>query len=137
MSSDHTPPLKCISIAIVDDEESVRIALRRLCGALGLNPAIYASGRELIDSLEAGAARPDCLLLDAHMPRMTGLELHQHLAHHGVNLPTIVYTADDAPEAQARYVATGVTEYLRKPIGADQLLAAIERVMTTPRETAL
>ena len=53
-----------------------------------------------------------------------------------MNLPTIVYTADDAPEAQARYVATGVTEYLCKPIGADQLLAAIERVMTTPRETA-
>ena len=109
MSSDHTPPLNCISIAIVNDEESVRIALRRLCGALGLNPAIYASGRELIDSLEAGAARPDCLLLDAHMPRMTGLELHQHLAHRGMNLPTIVYTANDAPEAQARYVATGVT----------------------------
>ena len=71
------------------------------------------------------------------MPEMTGLEVHQHLIHHGVNLPTIVYTADDAPEAQARYVAIGVTEYLRKPIGGDELLAAIERVMTTWRETAL
>jgi FixJ family two-component response regulator len=136
MSSDYVPPVTRISIAIVDDEESVRIALRRLCGALGLNPTIYASGRELIDSLDAGAPRPDCLLLDAHMPHMTGLELHQHLTHGGVNLPTIVYTADDAPEAQARYVATGVTEYLRKPIGADELLAAIERVMATRRETA-
>ena len=133
MSLDPSPPVDRISIAIVDDEESVRIGLRRLCGALGLNPTIYASGRELIDSLDAGAPHPDCLLLDAHMPQMAGLELHQHLVHSGVHVPTIVYTADDAPEVQARYIATGVADYLRKPIGGDELIAAIERAITARR----
>ena len=133
MSADPSGPVERISVAIVDDEESVRIGLRRLCGALGLNPTVHASGRELIDMLDAGAPRPDCLLLDAHMPQMTGLELHQHLVRSGVNVPTIVYTADDAPEAQARYLAAGVMAYLRKPIGADELLAVIERAVAARR----
>ena len=133
MSPDPAGPVEPISVVIVDDEESVRIGLRRLCGALGLNATTHASGRELIDSLDAGAPRPDCLLLDAHMPQMTGLELHQHLVRSGVHVPTIVYTADDAPEAQARYLAAGVVDYLRKPIGGDELLATIEQAVTTRR----
>ena len=122
---------RCVSVAIVDDEESVRVSLRRLCKALGMNPTVYASGKELIASLDSGTGHPDCLLLDAHMPQMTGLEVHSHLRGSGVRLPTVVYTADDAPELQMRYLAAGVTEYLRKPIGAEELLAAIERAMTS------
>ena len=116
-------------IAIVDDEESVRVSLRRLCTALGLNATVYASGQEFIASIEGDAPHPDCLLLDAHMPLMTGLEVQQHLVATGVRVPAVVYTADDAPEAQARYIAAGVAEYLRKPIGGDDLLAAIERAV--------
>lgn len=118
-----------VSIAIVDDEESVRVGLRRLCTALGLKAVAYGSGLEFIEMLDAGAMRPDCLLLDAHMPDMTGLEVQQHLVARSARFPTIVYTADDAPEAQARYVAAGTAEYLRKPIGGDELLAAIARAL--------
>lgn len=117
------------SIAIVDDEESIRVSLRRLCAAVGLDAAIYESGQEFIAALDAGGTAPDCLLLDAHMPRMTGLEVHQQLVRRSVSFPTVIYTADDAPEAQARYRAAGVAEYLLKPIGADELLAALERVI--------
>lgn len=118
-----------VSVAIVDDEESVRVGLRRLCNALGLRAVAYGSGLEFIETLDAGAMRPDCLLLDAHMPDMTGLEVQQHLVARSARFPTIVYTADDAPEAQARYVAAGAAEYLRKPIGGDELLAAIARAL--------
>ena len=120
-----------LTIAIVDDEESVRTGLRRLCTALGLNASVYGSGRDFIASLEAGLPRPDCLLLDAHMPQMGGLEVQRHLTDAGVDIATIVYTADDAPEAKARYIAAGVTEYLRKPIAGDELLEALERVMAS------
>ena len=116
-------------IAIVDDEESVRTGLRRLCVSLGLRASVFGSGSEFLQSLAAGAATPDCVLLDAHMPHMTGLEVQQRLVGVGLKLPTIVYTADDAPEAEARYVAAGVIAYLRKPIAGDELLAAIEQVM--------
>jgi FixJ family two-component response regulator len=123
-------------IAIIDDEESVRTGLRRLCVSLGLRASVFGSGREFLDSLAAGAAAPQCLLLDAHMPHMSGLEVQRNLVDAGVNIPTIVYTADDAPEAEARFVAAGVSAYLRKPIAGDELLTAIERVMTPTPPTA-
>jgi FixJ family two-component response regulator len=120
------------SIAIVDDEDSVRTGLRRLCSALGFRTTTYASGSEFVDALHAGATRPDCLLLDAHMPYMSGLEVQRQLVDLGVRVPTIVYTADDAPELKARYVAAGVAAYLSKPIAGDDLVAAIQEVMRRP-----
>jgi FixJ family two-component response regulator len=122
-----------ISIVIIDDEESVRTGLRRLCVSLGLRTTVYASGREFVDALANDAARPDCLLLDAHMPHMTGLDVQRHLVDSGLGIPNIVYTADDAREAKARYITAGVAAYLRKPIAGDDLLTAIEQVMNRAR----
>jgi CheY-like chemotaxis protein len=122
-----------VSVAIVDDEESVRVSLRRLCHALGLDATVFASGPELIDFLDTGAPPPDCLLLDAHMPDMTGLEVQQRLACRGDCFPVLIYTADDAPEAQARYLAAGASAYLRKPLGSDELFAAVARAMRDVR----
>jgi len=118
-----------ISVAIVDDEPSVRISLRRLCSAFGLTVTTYASGQEFLDALERDGNRPDCLLLDAHMPGMTGLEIQSHLGARGVRFPTVLFTADDTPEVQARYLSSGVAEYLRKPVHGEELLAAIERAV--------
>jgi CheY-like chemotaxis protein len=118
-----------VSVAIVDDEESVRVSLRRLCHALGLDATVFASGPELIEFLETGARAPDCLLLDAHMPDMTGLEVQHRLVSRGERFPVLIYTADDAPEAQARYLAAGASAYLRKPLGSDELFAAVARAM--------
>lgn len=122
-----------VSVAIVDDEESVRVSLRRLCRALGLEATVFASGPELIDYLDTGAPEPDCLLLDAHMPDMTGLEVQHRLTCRGDCFPVLIYTADDAPEAQARYLAAGASAYLRKPLGSDELFAAVARAMKDVR----
>jgi FixJ family two-component response regulator len=127
-----TPAARPTSIAIVDDENSVRTGLRRLCMALGLRTSVYASGNEFIEALNAGMTHPDCLLLDAHMPHMSGLELQRELIDLDVRIPTIIYTADDAPELKARYVAAGVAAYLSKPIAGDDLIAAIQHVMARP-----
>ena len=117
------------TIAIVDDDASVRVSLRRLCEVFGLSATAYASGRELLESLESGAPRPDCLLLDAYMPEMNGLELRRHLEARVAHIPTIICTAGDAPAASAHAAATDVVEYLRKPVSAADLLAAIERAL--------
>ena len=116
-------PDRHVAVAIVDDEALVRVSLRRLCIAFGLGATAYGSGREFLESLETDAPMPDCLLLDIQMPEMTGLELQRHLTKRGTHIPTIVVTADDAPEARARCLAAGAVEYLRKPIGAEELLA--------------
>src|SRR5262249_29255801 len=125
-----------VSVAIVDDEESVRTSLRRLCLALGLDATVFASGPELLEYLDAGSPMPSCLLLDAHMPDMTGLEVQQLLNQRGKRFPVLVYTADDAPEAQARYLAAGAADYLRKPLGSDELFAAIARAVSGAERAA-
>ena len=118
-----------LHLAVVDDEMLVRVALGRLCSAAGMRVSIYASGRALIDGLDESAIAPDCLLLDAHMPDMTGLEILQQLVRRAVRFPTIVYSADDEPEAIHRYVEAGAVAYLRKPVLADDLVDAITRAV--------
>jgi FixJ family two-component response regulator len=122
-----------ITVAIVDDEDSVRTGLRRLCGALGLRAASFASGRIFIAALESGVVPPDCLLLDAQMAQMNGLDVHRRLLELGLHIPTIIYTGDDAPQVKADYLEAGVAAYLRKPIAGDALIAAVEQVVTWQR----
>ena len=116
-------------MAIIDDEAGIRIGLGRLCQALEMDVIVYASGVEFLDDLEAERADPDCLLLDAHMPEMTGLEVQYQLKARGVRFPTVIYSADDEPEALDRYLAAGASAYLRKPVRGEQLVAAIERAL--------
>ena len=110
---------------------------RRLCNALGMSATAYGSGRAFLEAIELHDARPDCLLLDIQMPEMTGVEVLRHMTARDIRVPTIIVTADDAPEARARFAAAGAVETLRKPIGAEELLAAIERaVRPTFRESS-
>jgi FixJ family two-component response regulator len=129
------PPARTHSlrIAIVDDEQLVRVSLRRYCSALGMNAVAYGGGRELLDALSSSSDTVDCLLLDAHMPDMTGLDVQQQLRRLAVPFPTIVYSADDEPEARERYLAAGAAEYLRKPVGGEELVAAIARAVESQR----
>ena len=125
-----------LHLAIVDDEELVRVALGRFGAALGMRVSTYASGRALIDGLDESACAPDCLLLDAHMPDMTGLEILQQLVRRAVRFPTIIYSADDEPESIGRYVEAGAVAYLRKPALADALVDAITRAVDGARAGA-
>lgn len=128
-----TPPApRRVSIAIIDDDQSVRVSLRRLCDVLDLSATTHASGRDFIAFLDGGAPSPDCLLLDVQMPEMSGLELQRHLVASGRRIPTVAYTADDAPEILANYVAAGVVCYLRKPATGDELLAAVQLAVNSP-----
>jgi CheY-like chemotaxis protein len=129
-----TPPASAprrISIAVVDDDASVRVSLRRLCEVFGLSATAYASGREFLASLADGAPAVDCLLLDAHMPGMTGAELHHQLVAKGLRIPTIVFTGDDPPEALPEQAAARIVAYLRKPLASKELFAAIEQAVRT------
>ena len=114
-----------LSIAIVDDDASVRIGLQRLCEVFGLNAATYASGPDFLDDLRARRRRVECLLLDAHMPEMAGLELHHHLVASGMEIPTIILTADDALGMETCGDGAGTLLYLRKPVTSEDLLRAI------------
>jgi FixJ family two-component response regulator len=123
-----------LSVAIVDDDASVRVSLRRLCEALELSATTYASGADFLAALARGGQAPDCVLLDAQMPGMTGLELQRHLVADRAGIPAVVFTADDTPDVLANYAAAGVAAFLRKPASGDELLAAVaQAVNARPR----
>jgi FixJ family two-component response regulator len=110
-------------VAIVDDEEPVRKALKRLLRASGLEAETYACGK---DFLEASALRrPDCVVLDLHMPDMSGYQVLNEMRAARRMLPTVVITAYDEPGAREQCLAAGAAAYLRKPLDEKLLLNAI------------
>jgi FixJ family two-component response regulator len=112
-----------IRIAVVDDDRSVRTALRRLLTATGFDAAVFASGREFLGLLREW--EPDCLIIDLNMPGMTGRELVGRVLERIPDLPVIFMTAVDRPESRAEYDALGAIAYLTKPVEEHDLLSAI------------
>lgn len=119
-----------VSVAIVDDDPSIRRSLRRLCEFSGFMARVYASGPEFLAAFEHDRSIAECLILDTHMPEMSGNELQRHLLANGMNVPIVVVTADDTSDAHAHYAA-GIVAYLQKPVAAEDLLAAINTALGT------
>ena len=111
------------SVAIVDDEEPIRKALRRLLRASGMEAEGYASGQEFLDA--AATQKPDCLVLDLHMPGMSGLQLLNTMRSGKEKVPTVIITAHDEAETREQCLAAGACAYLRKPLEDRLLLNAI------------
>ena len=78
-------------ISVVDDDESMREALRGLMKSLGYTAEAFASAEEFLSSLQVPLT--SCLIADVQMPGMSGLELHRHLVASGKTIPTILITA--------------------------------------------
>jgi FixJ family two-component response regulator len=110
-------------VAVVDDDASVRKALARLLSASSFDASTYGSAREFLTSLAAGT--PECLVVDLHMPELTGLDLQRHLTRAGVKIPTIVITAYNDPGIRERCQSAGVAAFLLKPLNGTTLIGAI------------
>jgi CheY-like chemotaxis protein len=112
-----------LTISVVDDEAPVRKALGRLLRAAGFDVTTFASGREFLDSLNT--RRPDCTIMDLHLPELSGLDVQQQLVRDEVSLPCIVITGKDEPGVAERVLASGAAAYLKKPLDELALLSAI------------
>jgi FixJ family two-component response regulator len=112
-------------VSVVDDDASVRKALQRLLRASDLDADTFASAEDFLASLPQ-AAPPDCLVLDLQMPGTSGLDLQRHIVRTGLRVPIVVITGHDEPGMEARCLAAGASAYLRKPLEAGTLLAAVE-----------
>ncbi|MEW6037638.1 MAG: response regulator [Pseudomonadota bacterium] len=117
-------------IAIVDDEEAVCKALRRLMRSAGYVVETYNSGADFLESLDSDL--PLCVILDLHMPGTTGFDVLDRLASEGMRIPAIVVTGHDSEDAQSRVLATGAA-YLRKPVDDRSLLDAITSLQRRTR----
>ena len=113
------------SIVVVDDDADMRHALGRLLTAAGFQAMTFPSAEALLD---AGAAeKADCLILDLHLPGLSGLDLSQLLRARGLDTPVVFITAYDDQETRARAEEAGALGYFSKPFQAASLLAVLER----------
>jgi FixJ family two-component response regulator len=111
-------------VSIVDDDHSVRRALRRLVQLAGFTAETFASAEDFLTSPSLG--RTACLVLDIHLNGgMTGFALQVRLAADGFVIPIIFITAHDEVSLRERADASGAVAYLRKPFNDELLLDAI------------
>lgn len=112
----------------MDDEEPIRKALSRLIRSAGMDVETFPSGAELLDSFSA--RRPDCIVLDLHMPVVNGFEVQTRMAESGMGVPVIVITGHDSDETRNRALDGMPVAYLRKPVDDQVLLDAIELALS-------
>ena len=122
-----SPPL----IAVVDDEASVRKALGRLLRAAGFESRLFASGHEFLEACRKEP--PDCVVLDLHMPEMSGLEILRRMNGSGLFLPMVLITADDESGRCQRLLDEGAVAWLRKPLDGPQLIQRVEHAVLLAR----
>ena len=108
-------------VAVVDDEQPVRRALQRLLRASGFDVRLFATGSDFMSHLEG----IDCVILDLHLPGMSGFEVQEALTERGASVPVVVLTGNDTPANRARSLANGAHAYLCKPVDDKVLLEAL------------
>ena len=84
----------------------------------------FTAGAAFLASLASGR-RPDCVVLDLHMPETNGFEVQSRLAAEATKVPVVVITGHDSPAAQQRAMAGGASAYLKKPVDARPLFEAV------------
>jgi FixJ family two-component response regulator len=110
-------------IAIVDDDEDVREAIRGLMRAMGFAAEAFSSAEEFLRS--SGMDRTGCLIADVNMPGMSGLELCRRLLERGHAMPTILITAYPTEEVRSLALAAGVIKFLTKPFAEAELVDGV------------
>jgi len=110
-------------VMIVDDDDLMRAALRRIFASAKIEAELYASGAEFL--AQARLDRPVCILLDFNMPGMNGLEVQARLKQRGVDKPIIFLTgAADVPIAVSA-MREGASDFIQKPFDNLQLVARV------------
>lgn len=127
------PPRHDGVIAIVDDDVSVRRALDRLLRSVGLRTLVRDSGREFLESAQLHDV--SCLVLDVHMPGMSGPEVLDEVRVAASKLPVVLMTGRYEVDFAQRAIGVGATAFLRKPFTDEELFQALERAtgQTLPR----
>ena len=116
-----------LCIAVVDDEASVRTMLRRLLRLADYEVAAFKSGEDFIASL--ATSRPDCLILDVHMPGLSGFDVQAQMRAANIDVPIIFITASDDIALDRSVLEAGGVTLLRKPFPNDELLEAIDAAL--------
>jgi FixJ family two-component response regulator len=111
-------------VFVVEDDLSMRIALKNLLRSVGLEAKLFASASEFLEN--APPDLPSCLIVDVRLPGMSGLDLQKELAAADNNIPIIFITAHGDIPMSVRAMKAGAVEFLPKPFRDQDLLDAIQ-----------
>ena len=114
-------------VAIVDDDESVQLALRDLIESEGLSAICFGSAEQFLDSVARSKAA--CLIADIRMPGMSGLELQAKLKAERCRIPVIFITAHGDAEMRIHAMRQGAVELLSKPFDDAVLLQIVHTTL--------
>lgn len=118
-------------VFVVDDDPSIRDAVKRLIGSIGLRVEAFGSTREFLAAKRPDA--PSCLVLDVRLPDVSGLEFQRELADADIRIPIIFITGHADVPMTVRAMKAGAVEFLTKPFRGQELLDAIQEAMAKDR----
>jgi len=119
-------------VFIVEDDPSMRNALKNLLRSVGLDCQLYTSAQEFLDAEKPEV--PSCLILDVRLPGMSGLDLQKELGKEDIQIPVIFITAHGDIPMSVRAMKAGAVEFLRKPFRDQDLLDAIQMSLMQDRK---
>lgn len=114
-------------VAVIDDDESVRTALKELLRSVGLPAQAFASAEDFIESGQQ--QRAGCLIVDIRMPGMSGLELQAKLNTDHCRIPTIFITAHGDEKMRMQALRAGAVEFITKPFDDEALLETVRTAL--------
>jgi FixJ family two-component response regulator len=119
-------------VLVIDDDESVRVALTNLFRSMHFDVLVFGSAPELMASKLPDAA--SCLVLDIRLPGVNGLEFQGELAKAGIHLPIVFMTGHGDIPMSVKAMKAGAIDFLTKPFRDQDMLDAVTRALQHDRE---
>ena len=119
-------------VFVIDDDQSIREALKSLIRSVGLSVETFASAQEFLQSPRPDV--PSCLILDVRMPGLSGLDLQRDLTEVNIHIPIIFITGHGDIPMSVRAMKAGAVEFLTKPFRDQDLLDAIQQALERDRQ---
>jgi len=116
-------------VCVVDDDEAVRDSTQMLLGIYGYQVRAYAGARDFL--AEFDAADTGCLILDIHMPEMTGVELLTLLRARGITTPAIIVSGQTDAVLGEILTRSGALAILSKPVNEDELMGFVKKALAS------
>lgn len=114
-------------VHVVDDEPSICRLFERICGQIGLSSASYGKAEAFLEAYDP--SRPGCLILDVHLPQMSGLELLEEISKRGWQLPIVIISGKAEVSTAVQAFRLGSIDFLEKPFARDDVEAVLRHAI--------
>lgn len=114
-------------VILVEDDEGLRAALKRVLRAWGFETKAFASAEDAL--ADNGLDWPDCLVVDLNLPAMSGLDLVDRLRQRGVTAPAVMISAQDEARVRDELRRRGIRHFLPKPFLGSALVRTVDAAL--------